>query len=407
MNNNMLDNNVTVKRIESIDIFRGITIFAMIFVNDLASVTNITFWLKHMPENQSGMTIPDIVFPAFLFIVGMSIPLALKKRISSGQTNLQIIKHIVIRSAALLVLGVFMVNIGSLNEGLSGLSRDMWSLLMYFSVILVWNIYPKDDSSKKKFYNMLKLIGAISLIILAFIYRGGTNENVTWMKTSWWGILGLIGWAYLASSICYLFSKKSITFLSVCVSLFIALYIGDRSGALDFLVFNKSFLLLGPHLAGHATITTLGIILSILFMEEGYLNNYKAKIKKSLMLASVLFAAGFLLTPLYGISKIYTTPAFSLYSSGICVLLFYFIYWLVDIKNIKKWSVIFRPAGTNPLLAFILPSIVYSIISISSLGSYINFFRDGYTGIIRSLFFSFVIVWITSLLTKIKIRLQL
>jgi predicted acyltransferase len=406
MNNNTL-NSVDAKRIESIDIFRGITIFAMIFVNDLTSVTNITFWLKHMPANESGMTIPDVVFPAFLFIVGMSIPLALKKRIDSGETNLQIIKHIFIRSAALIILGILMVNIGSLNEDLTGISQDMWSLLMYLSVILVWNIYPKNEAAKGKKYNILKLVGVISLIVLVLIYRGGTSENVTWIKTSWWGILGLIGWAYLASSIVYLFAKKNFTFLSVTVSLFIALYIGDRSGALDFLVFNKSFLLIGPHLAGHAVITTLGIILSLIFMEGGYLSSYSEKIKKSFIFAAVLFIAGFLLTPLYGISKIYTTPAFSLYSSAMCVLLFCIIYWMADIKKIKKWATIFKPAGSNPLLAYILPSIVYSIISILGLSSYTIFFRDGYPGIFRSVVFSFVIVALTSFLTKLKIKLQL
>ena len=75
------------QRILSIDIFRGLTILTMVFVNDLASVANIPQWMKHMPADADAMTFVDVVFPAFLFIVGMSIPFAVKNRISKGQSH--------------------------------------------------------------------------------------------------------------------------------------------------------------------------------------------------------------------------------------------------------------------------------------------------------------------------------
>ena len=63
------------QRILSIDAFRGITIFVMVFVNDLAGTPGIPAWMGHMPANADAMSFVDVVFPAFLFIAGMSVPL--------------------------------------------------------------------------------------------------------------------------------------------------------------------------------------------------------------------------------------------------------------------------------------------------------------------------------------------
>ena len=53
------------------------TILVMIFVNDLAGVRGAPAWMKHIhPSDADGMTFVDVVFPAFLFIVGTSIPSA-------------------------------------------------------------------------------------------------------------------------------------------------------------------------------------------------------------------------------------------------------------------------------------------------------------------------------------------
>ena len=59
-------------RILSIDVFRGLTIFLMVVVNDLMPVTGIPAWLKHASSDANTMTFVDVVFPAFLFIVVIS-----------------------------------------------------------------------------------------------------------------------------------------------------------------------------------------------------------------------------------------------------------------------------------------------------------------------------------------------
>jgi len=98
-------------RITSIDALRGLIMFTMIFVNDLAGAPRelVPDWMVHFsdrhPEGVSGMTFVDLVFPGFLFIVGMSIPFALGSRLAKGEAVGKTMVHILIRTLSLLLLG--------------------------------------------------------------------------------------------------------------------------------------------------------------------------------------------------------------------------------------------------------------------------------------------------------------
>jgi predicted acyltransferase len=76
-------------RLKSIDILRALTMLLMIFVNDLWSLTNIPAWLEHKAAYEDGMGLADVVFPAFLFIVGLSIPHAIGARLKRGTANIR------------------------------------------------------------------------------------------------------------------------------------------------------------------------------------------------------------------------------------------------------------------------------------------------------------------------------
>ena len=130
------------QRILSVDAFRGITILVMVFVNELAGIRDIPQWMKHVAADADAMTFVDVVFPAFLFIVGMSVPFALRNRVQKGDGFFRVQWHIVWRTAGLLVLGVFMVNgEGGYNEKAMGMSIHLWLLLFYICAVLVWNVY--------------------------------------------------------------------------------------------------------------------------------------------------------------------------------------------------------------------------------------------------------------------------
>jgi len=391
------------KRVASIDVFRGLTILVMIFVNDVASVANIPGWLKHFPPKGNGMTFVDLVFPAFLFIVGMSIPLAVKNRMKKGDSTLTLLKHIAIRTMGLLVIGVLMVNMGGVNSEMTGMSKSLWMLLVFLSVIVVWNNYE----AKNKITLILRGTGVAAILLLAIIYRGGTAENITWLKTSWWGILGLIGWAYLISCIVYFLFRNHITGMVGALFFFISLYIGERTGALNILSGVNEILWLGGHIGGHSAITTAGMIVSMVFTSTNYLKTDKEKIIWTLVFALFLFLIGFLLYPLYGINKNMATPTWDLYCSGMCAIIFVLLYFIIDMKGYKKWTFVFSPTGSNPLLAYILPDIFYALLGLLNITFIEVYLSDGISGILRSIVITVLMVYLTSILTKKKIRLHL
>src|SRR5580658_11096866 len=108
-------------RVTSIDAARGLVMFTMIFVNDIAGVSHnmVPDWMRHF-KGHSGMTFVDLVFPAFLFIVGMSIPAALGGRLRAGEPVWKTLLHVLTSTFSLLVIGILMVNDESPGQSMSG-----------------------------------------------------------------------------------------------------------------------------------------------------------------------------------------------------------------------------------------------------------------------------------------------
>src|SRR6516164_9928893 len=93
-------------RLLSLDVFRGITIGAMILVND-AGYGEAAYWpLKHAPWN--GWTPTDLIFPFFLFIVGVSMVFSFSSRRKHGESRLQLMAHVLKRATILFAIGVLL-----------------------------------------------------------------------------------------------------------------------------------------------------------------------------------------------------------------------------------------------------------------------------------------------------------
>ena len=187
------------------------------------------------------------------------------------------------------------------------------------------------------------------------------------------------------------------------LGLFIILTIGLKSGDLNLPVW-LDWLSGQAGNFSHATLTLAGIILSLLLIDDRIVQTPKQRINWMLLFGILLLIAGYFLRPLYGISKIYATPTWALYSAAICCFIFPLVYWLVDVKGISRWAKFLDPAGKNPLLTYILP---YIIIALFGYSFWPEALSQGVPGIVRSFVFALLILGLAALLTKWKIRLKL
>ncbi len=390
-------------RILSIDAFRGITILVMVFVNELAGIRDIPLWMKHMPADADAMTFVDLVFPAFLFIVGMSVPFAISNREKKGDTFLRLQRHIVWRTVGLLVMGVFMVNgEGGYNEKAMGMSIRLWLLLFYICAILIWKVY---DRQKRIWVYLLRGTGVAGLCILALVYRGG-EEGTDSITPRWWGILGLIGWAYLFACIFFQLFRKNLVMILVMICFCIAFYIVGKNPV----IMEKEWLRWMSGQAGnaaHTSVVLCGIALSLIYFDEKGIRTAGRLVAAAGIFTLLLFAAGYILRPYFGISKIYATPTWCLYSAGICCIVFSALYWIIDIKGIRNWTRFFRPAAINPLLTYIIPGILYALFSVLHISIFPYSLRYGVPGFLWAVFYAVAVMYIAKGLNRMNVRLQL
>lgn len=383
-------------RIHSLDVFRAITMVLMIWVNDFWSLKGIPDWLQHARADQDYLGFSDIIFPCFLFIVGMAIPYAIRNRIAKGESNSKVMIHIVMRSVALLIMGLFTVNIGSLNAAVSGMNRQFFQVAMVTGFFLIWNLYPKAEDWKRHLYLGLQVVGVLILLFLAIRFRGGEDGTLP-MRPQWWGILGLIGWAYLFTATIYLFARKSVWLLMGFWVLFTLINVGEHAGW-----FTPGFIPGGGSLQGN---TFAGIAASLL-MDRATTPEKKRKLPLIYLGIGVLLViSGLLLRHHFIISKIQATPTWVFLCNGIAFGLLALVYFIVDLKGKVHWFDIIKPAGTSTLTCYLIPYVWYSVATYAF--TLPLFIRTGALGLVKSFVFALIIVGITALLGKMRIRLKI
>jgi predicted acyltransferase len=392
-------------RIASIDVFRALTMFLMVFVNDLWTDKNIPAWLEHASATADGMGFADTIFPAFLFIVGLSLPFAFESRIKKGQSKPVLFRHLVLRSLALIVMGFFQMNLEHYSDQ-AVLPQYVWEILITLAFFLIWLDYPKEGN-KAKLKLWLQAAGVVSLILMAALYKGHSTDGQTvWMHHYWWGILGLIGWAYLACGILFLiFDEKLIPL--ICFFIIFVLYNASaRSGwpaSLEPIRHIAGLPGLGD--ASNSSITLSGVIIAILYRK------LKATPGRMMVLfiaiAGLFFAFGFGTRPLWGISKIRATPSWTMICSAISILVFCLLVVIVDKKRKESWFSVIRPAGTSTLTCYLLPYFYYSIFITLIAIRLPHAVRTGEAGILKSLLFALLIVLVAGWLEKRKLRLKI
>lgn len=385
------------KRLLSIDVLRAVTMFLMIFVNESSGVKNVPLWIDHAAASADAMGFADTIFPAFLFIMGLSLPFAISNKIKKGEPFLKILFYILSRSAALLIMGFYHVNLEDYSSA-AIIPKAVWALVITFSFFLIWLDYPETMAKVKK-YSLIG-VGLALLILMAIIYKGGSPQDPIGMRPGWWGILGILGWSYLVCAIVYLVTRGKLTLLVVFWVIFAAVNIAVHTGALD-----HGIWLIGD--GSSVTLTMGGMIITGIYSRLVGLGKTQRLWAILAVLGIALIAAGLLIRPYAeGISKIHSTPAWIFICSGITILVFELSVYLIDIKGKKDWFKIIAPAGTSTLTCYLMPYFQVFLLRLFHI-RYPFFLNSGAAGLIRSFAISFILIAIVGLMEKRRIRLKI
>ena len=390
------------RRNGAIDMLRGLTMFLMVFVNDLWTVGGVPRWIEHTKATQDGMGLADIVFPMFLFSVGMSIPYAIERRFSKGQSGEGILGHILSRTLALLLMGVFIVNSEGSFSPIGGYGKGTYWVLMVLGFFLIWNIYPKEFKPKR----WLQGFGLAILLFLALTFRDGDGA---YFSAGWWGILGLIGWAYLFCAISWMLSRNkpwiiAMLWIAVCVLNMLTTGLRDGGQLIEGGNFISDFAR-AIHLGnGSCALMVLGGMMATLADRKLSEKAVSFRVGAGFGTAIILALLGWGAHQFWITSKIVGTLPWCLYVSAISVALYTLLRYL-ERRDWTGWFKPLSPAGTATLTAYMMPYLYYALwVAFSpSVPSWLA----GGVGLVKCALFSLLCIATAWLLGKAGLKLKI
>lgn len=342
-------------RLLSLDILRGITIAGMILVNNPGSWSSVYSPLQHAQWH--GLTPTDLVFPFFMFIMGVSTFMSLRK-FNFQPTRTAILK-VVRRTILIFLIGLGLNWFGQLagalanGVGFSEASTDLGTLrilgvlqrlaLAYGFAALIALI------TKGKY-----LIGTIVVLLVGYfvilIFGNG-------FELSEQNIISVVDRALWSSDHMY----KDWTLEGERIAL-------DPEGLLSTI----------PSIA-HVLI---GFLFGKLIVDNK--DNHK-RVEKLLIWGTILAFAGLLLKYGCPINKKIWSPTFVLTTTGFAAQLLGLLIWIIDINNKRRWSRFFHSFGVNPLIIYVFAGVL------ASLFSSIRFVWNGETISIKSFLYNILI----------------
>jgi len=350
------------KRLVSLDAFRGLTIAGMLLVNNPGTWNNVYPPLLH--ARWHGLTITDLIFPFFLFIVGVSISFSFAKRLNYQSGRNKLYGHIIRRSVILFLLGLF----------------------------LGW--FFKYDFSTLRIPGVLQRIAicyfVVSIVVLKCGYKGRMIFGIFLLLLYWAAVKLIPVPGYGAGN----FS-----------------YEGNLCGYIDTMVLKGH--LYKPNFDPEGIISTLPAIVTTLtgvFIGD-FIRKEKDEFKITTGLfisGTILIITGYILSIWLPINKQIWTDSYALLTAGMGTVLFALLYWIIEIKGFIKWSVPFRIFGLNAITTYFLSALFARVLiyweieksdgTTFSLKSiiYENIFRPMGSPQFTSLLYaiSFVLLWI-------------
>jgi predicted acyltransferase len=251
----------------------------------------------------------------------------------------------------------------------------------------------------------------VSLLWLALVFRGQDGHRILQLAPfaihhEWYGILGLIGWAYLVGSMVFLTFGTNRTALLASTVLLICLYPADRTGAFaDFWL--ARYVGIGGTLGSQGAITVAGLLLAtVLVLPE---NSRWKRTRFTVLFVAGCGTAALLLQGLYGINKNQATPSWCLWACAITAALWLILHVLADQPPGAR---VIRPlivAGENVFLAYLLSAMLPSLIDLSGLAEWYGQLATPHllNAISRSLGCAMLVLGVTAGLNALGFRVRL
>jgi predicted acyltransferase len=328
-------------RLLSLDVLRGITIAGMIMVNNPGSWGKIYTPLEHAQWN--GLTPTDLVFPFFMFIMGVSMYLSFKKFNFklSGKTFTKLLR----RSVLLFLIGLAIGWFSLFCRGLVGLRAEEMSLL------------DKIGQAASNFEN-LRILGVLQRLALVSFFGSLTVLMVKPKRIPWLiGFILLFYWVLMAVTCSYLENDSSL------VSIIDRAVLGTSHMYTDYLpdgskvIFDPEGLLSTLPCIAHVL---LGFLAGKMISET---QNNGEKIQKLFIFGTIILFIGFLLNYGFPINKKIWSSSFVLTTCGLASLLLALLIWIIDMKGKKRWSVFFESFGVNPMFIYVIAGILSILLS--------------------------------------------
>jgi predicted acyltransferase len=352
------------KRLLSVDVFRGITIMLMTIVNNAGDWGNIYPPFRHAEWH--GCTPTDLVFPFFLFIMGVAVPLSAPKPVFTNDT----VGKILTRTFRIFGLGFFLSFFSRIQLfGLEGIS--LLIVRLFLTAIIFALLLGKYDK-KLQFYV------SVFVLSLMFIFALGGFENFSDVRIL--GVLQRIAIVYFFVSLLYYRSSFTIQAV-VCLALLLfywfcmAILPAGEWGA-GILEPGRNFAawidahILGEHMyAGTKTWDPEGVFSTIPAISTGILGVLTGQllIKNSSTIQKVvsiciggiiLLIVGWAWGLIFPINKALWTSSYVLFTAGLALFILGVLYFIIDHLNWKSWTKLFEIFGVNPMLVFFASGII-------------------------------------------------
>ncbi|WP_340105300.1 acyltransferase family protein [Rhodohalobacter sp. 8-1] len=323
--NESLRNITRGKRLVSLDVFRGATIAAMILVNNPGTWAAMYPPLRHAQWH--GWTITDLIFPFFLFIVGVSVVLAFTKSLEKGAGRGDLLRKTVKRSAIIFGLGLLMMG------------------FPYFTFDPSFDIH--SNLSGIRLMGVLQRIAICYLIAsLLFLYvKPKTMAFITaGLLLVYWAVMMLIPVpGYGAGMI-----DQPHTNLSAWVD---QLLIPEphiyREGPYD----PEGILSTIPAIAT----TLLGLFAGMILMTDRTIIEKAARL---MLWGFFLAVIGYIWNWWFPINKSIWTSSYAIFTAGLAMQCFGACYWLIDVKGYKRFTRPFVVYGVNALIVFFVSGLL-------------------------------------------------